>query len=317
MAENNNTSNGNASPGALTVGAKGQKMKDLLYSLKDEFRNALPKLIPPGKFIRTILTSFNRTPKLMECTPVSVVACLFQSAQLGLIPDGVTGEAYLIPFENKKKNVMECQFIPGYRGIVALAMRSGQVRRFQPRVVLDTDIFDFEYGLNEKLIHKPSGIGGKPTHFYCVLEFLNGGKMFDVMTVEEVNFVRDTSANYKASQKFHFPSTWDTHYEAMGMKTVVRRLGKLAPVSPDFQAAINLDEISDLGYSQKLDLQLLDKQSVSLELKEEVLRGMDEEQQADEQEKIDQALEVKTDKVNNTEASIFDKLNNGRKAGDK
>lgn len=315
MSDDNNSQNANENQNqALTIGAKGQKMKDLLYSLKDEFKNALPRLIPPEKFIRTILTSFNRTPKLLECTPVSVVACLFQAAQLGLMPDGITGEAYLIPFENKKKRVMECQFIIGYRGIVSLAMRSGQVRRFQPRVVLDTDNFEFEYGLTEKLIHKPSGKGGTPTHFYCVLEFQNGGKMFDVMTVDEVNFVRDTSQNYKASKMFKFPNPWDTHYEAMGMKTVVRRLGKLAPISPEVQAAITLDEYSDLGYSQKLDLNLLDK-NVSSELKEAILSGMKSEQEYDDQEKIDKSMEVKSDKVNNTEASIFDKLNGDRKAG--
>ena len=100
------------------------------------------------------------------------------------------------------------------------------------------------------------------------------------------------------------------------MKTVVRRLGKLSPVSPEVQAAITLDEYSDLGYSQKLDLNLLDK-NLSNELKNEVLEGIKSEQEYDDREKIDKSLEVKTEKVNNTEASIFDKLNSDRKAGDK
>ena len=298
---------------AVTITAKSKKMKDLLYSFKDEFAKALPKMITPDKFIRTALTSFNKNPKLLDCTPVSVIACLLTSAQLGLSPDSTTGEAYLVPFENRKKKVTECQFILGYRGIVNLAMRSGMVKRFQARTVYDTDFFEYEFGLNEKLVHRPSGKGGNIKYFYAIIEYTNGGRMFEIMSIDEINLIRDMSANYKMAKMYNIPSVWDTYYKEMGMKTVLRRLGKLAPLSSEFQSAITLDEFSDLGYSQKLEINLLEKNNINNELKEEILEGIAQEQIIEEEEIIEKQNELKNKKIENTENGIFEMLNKENK----
>ena len=91
-----------------------------------------------AQFIRTALTAINKNPKLLECTPASLISALLQAAQLGLSPDGILGEAYLIPFYDSRfqKNIV--QFIPGYRGLVQLAMRSGLIKTIQSREVYET-----------------------------------------------------------------------------------------------------------------------------------------------------------------------------------
>ncbi|EKF2878464.1 recombinase RecT, partial [Escherichia coli] len=82
---------------------------------------------------------------------------IVQCSQLGLEPGSALGHAYLLPFGNKneksgKKNV---QLIIGYRGMIDLARRSGQIASLSARVVREGDEFNFEFGLDEKLIHRP------------------------------------------------------------------------------------------------------------------------------------------------------------------
>ena len=77
------------------------------------------------------------------------------SAQLGLEP-GTLGYCYLVPYQNKKTGQLEIQFQLGYKGILELVRRSGQVENIEARVVYEKDKFDFEYGLTPKLVHKPA-----------------------------------------------------------------------------------------------------------------------------------------------------------------
>src|ERR1051326_6456109 len=84
---------------------------------------ALPKHLTPDRFIPTALTAMTRTPKLAECDQASFFAALMTLSQLGLEPDG--RRAHLIPFENRKRGVVECQLIIDYKGLVELAYRSG------------------------------------------------------------------------------------------------------------------------------------------------------------------------------------------------
>jgi recombination protein RecT len=97
------------------------------------------------------------------------------------------GQALLIPFENRKKNTVECQFIIGYKGLIDLVRRSGQVSTIEARTVFQNDVFDFEYGMDSKLVHKPALTGrGKPIAFYGVAKLKDGGNSFLVMSVEEM-----------------------------------------------------------------------------------------------------------------------------------
>lgn len=215
---------------------------------KAQIARALPKHVTPERIMRIALTEINKTPKLKECQPVSVFGSIVQSAQLGLELGGALGHAYLVPFKKKWKDdagkwheIMEAQFIIGYRGMIDLARRSGQMVSLQAHTVHENDEFSFEYGLNENLRHVPSrGDRGAMIAVYAVAKLVGGGHQIEVMWKEDVDAVRATSK----SGKF---GPWADHYEEMAKKTAIRRLFKYLPVSVEMQRAVSLDEQAETG----------------------------------------------------------------------
>lgn len=237
---------------------KHQKVSGLLLGYKDAIANALPKFITSDRMIRVALTAMSKNPDLLNCTSHSLIGCILTSAQLGLLPDETLGEAYLIPFKNNNKGITECTFVPGYRGLTQLAMRSGMVRSVQARPVFQSDEFDWELGLNEKLFHKPSGEidPAKITHFYAMIKFANGGHVFNVMTRQKIEQIRNEIPSYKFARD-KSSTIWTKYFEDMGSKTVLRRLMKFAPLSSDVNMAVGLDEQVEAGLGQNLASQVL------------------------------------------------------------
>lgn len=232
---------------------KKQRVSDLLDSNRAAIARALPKLVTVDRMIQTALTAMIRTPSLLDCTGHSLISCILTSSQLGLMPDNILGECYLIPFNNTRKGVKECTFIVGYKGLVTLAMRSGQVKSITAQAVYAAnqdggDLFDYDMGLNEKLVHKPSGMIDvlKITHFYTIVRFINGGYVMQVMTRAQVEAVRNESKNYQYAAKKE-ETIWGKYFTEMGCKTVVRRAMKYVPLSPEMAKAVALDEAADAG----------------------------------------------------------------------
>lgn len=244
---------------------KKAKVSDLINSYKSQIAQALPKMLTPDRMIRTCLTAMMRNPDLLDCTGHSLISCILTSSQLGLMPDNVLGECYLIPFNNTAKGNKECTFIIGYKGLLTLALRSGQVQSITAQAVYAAnepggDVFDYDLGLNEKLEHKPSGMSdpAKITHFYAIVRMKGGGHVFNVMTRAQVEAVRNESKNYKFS-KYKEKTVWGLYFEEMGKKTLLRRLMKYVPLSPEVANVIALDESADAG-----------KQNISLNFVEEI-----------------------------------------------
>ncbi len=126
--------------------------------------------------------------------------------------------------------------IIGYRGMIDLARRSGQIASLSARVVREGDEFSFEFGLDEKLIHRPGENEDAPvTHVYAVARLKDGGTQFEVMTRKQIELVRSLS---KAGNN----GPWVTHWEEMAKKTAIRRLFKYLPVSIEIQRAVSMDE---------------------------------------------------------------------------
>lgn len=216
-------------------------IRDLIEKNRDQIKNALPQHLPVDRMVRVFFTALSINPKLYECTPRSLMGALIQCAQLGLEP-GVLGHAYLVPFKN------EVQFIPGYKGLVDLTRRSGEVSTVMAQVVHAKDAFKFAFGLNPVLEHTPSDAQdrGKATHVYAIITLKDGGALFDVMTVGEIDGHRDRYS--KAAKN----GPWVTNYEEMAKKTVLRRVCKLAPVSVETQRAVVLSEAAEQQMPQNL-----------------------------------------------------------------
>ncbi|MES2488524.1 MAG: recombinase RecT [Pseudomonadota bacterium] len=229
----------------------------LLDKMKSQIALALPKHMDVDRMLRVSLTCFRTTPKLAECDPMSVIAAIVQSAQLGLEP-GLMGQAYLIPFKRSFKrgndwhSVMECQFMPGYRGLISLARRGGDVTSINAEIVYDKDFFEIELGVNPSLKHKPKidGERGEPICVYAVAQFKEGSYQFGWMTIEEVEKIRlrnekKNSKNKEADYKKETP--WDTDYEEMAKKTMIRRICKTLPMSVELAKAIAVTDAVDQG----------------------------------------------------------------------
>jgi len=228
---------------------KVQEVKAMLQKMQPQLKASLVKQINPAYVISTALTAIRQNPTLMECTAVSLIGAIIQSNQLGLRLDGPLGHAYMVPYFNKKKNVMEAQFMPGYRGYLDLARRSGEIAVISSGAVFEKDGFNFEHGLEECLVHKPLLYGdrGKVTHVYAYAKLKNGSFLFDVMRHEDVERIRSRS---KAKDSGPWVSDWDE----MAKKTVIRRLSKLLPMSVEFAKAAELDELAARGVSQSIQV---------------------------------------------------------------
>lgn len=228
-----------AAGGQLTI-------KDLLRQNKNTIAQALENTpLTPERLLSVCMTEVRKTPKLRECSQASLLGAVIQSAQLGLEPGSALGHCYLIPFFNRKLGGLECQFMLGYRGMLALARRSGAIVNIDARVVFAADEFDLLYGTETRVIHKPrlNGDRGGVLGVYAVAQLQGGGSQVEYMTVEEIMKVRDSS-------KAKNDGPWQTHFEEMAKKTVVRRLFKYLPVSIEALTAVGLDERADAGLSQ-------------------------------------------------------------------
>jgi recombination protein RecT len=221
------------------IAANQARVIDLLGKMKPQLALCLPKHMSADRVCRIALTEFRKTPLLMECEPMSFIAAVMVASQLGL-EIGILGSAYIVPFRNTKKGIVECNLIPGYRGFIDLARRSGNIISISAEIVYEKDLFDFEKGLNEKLIHKPVlNNRGEMIAAYAVAKLKDGGAQFIVMSKQDIDKVKSkTKSQY---------GPWSTEYEAMAQKTVVRRLFKWLPSSVEMQKATVLDEHNEIG----------------------------------------------------------------------
>jgi recombination protein RecT len=237
---------------AAVTNAPAKKRPDTIAGLltdpaiKAQMALALPRHMTAERLARIALTEVRKTPALGRCDQASFLGAIMQCAALGLEPGGALGHAYLLPFENRKKGITEVQFIVGYRGMIDLARRSGQILSIEARVVYEADRFDVQLGLDSNLVHVPAWDVAErgPLRFvYAVAKLKDGGTQFEVMSRLEVEKVR---AKSRAANN----GPWVDHYEEMAKKTVIRRLFKYLPVSIELATAVGLDEQAEAGIAQ-------------------------------------------------------------------
>lgn len=201
----------------------------------EEFKSAVAQVLPrhmtPERFVRAGVMAITRTPKLAKCDQPSFLKCMMDLSMLGLEPDGRW--AHLIPFENKKRGVIECQLIVDYKGLVQLAMRSGEISYIHADVVCEND--DFEYDRGEISRHKIDMRKPRGAIYaaYALAQFRDGTRKCEVMSRDDVEAVR---ARSRAANS----GPWVTDYAEMCKKTVLRRLSKWLPMSSE-----TLEKISE------------------------------------------------------------------------
>lgn len=205
--------------------------------MKNAIASRMPKHLTADRILKTALTAINKTPKLLDCTRESLMLSIMQAAELGLEPGGALGEGYLVPYGN------QCQFIPGYRGLISLARRSGQIVSIEAHVVHEKDEFSCTLGLDPTLEHTPAWDEADPgplTRVYAVAKLKDGGVQFEVMSRAHIEAIRAKSKAGKSGP-------WVDHFEEMARKTVVRRLFKYLPVSVELATAMELQAGAETG----------------------------------------------------------------------
>lgn len=204
-------------------------------------RSALPQSMRADHFARVLLTECRKNPRLLECSRESFLGSVMTAAQLGLEP-GPLGLAYLVPYRNTKLQTTECQLIIGYRGFIELARRSQQIELLSGEVVYEKDRYRELLGSEMRLEHERSleADPGPAVRWYAVARFSGGGIQFKSLTKAQVE-------RYRARSRARDEGPWVTDYDAMAMKTAMRRLAPFLPLTVEVAEALADDERREFG----------------------------------------------------------------------
>lgn len=229
--------------GNKVAAGKEPTIMQYVERMKGEIAKALPTVITPERFTRIVLTALSSNPKLQQCTPQSFLGAMMTAAQLGVEPNTALGQAYLIPYGR------ECQFQLGYKGLIDLAYRSGEVSNIQAMEVYENDLFEFEYGLEPKLRHIPAKSDrGDVIYYYAIFKMKDGGYNFAVMSVD------DARKHGRKFSKSFGSGPWRDNFDEMAKKTVLKKVLKYAPLKSDFVRAVAQDETVKSEISDDMSL---------------------------------------------------------------
>lgn len=200
--------------------------------------------IKPETLIRLAIFEFSQSDFLRRCSPESIYASLILSAQVGLEPGGIRGEAYLVPYKGK------CTLIPGWRGLVKLALRSKAVKSFYSHVVFSNDQFTVHLGSEPRVEHRPALENrGEIIAAYAVARMENSEIDVEVMGIDDLQKIKDNAARSRGGNPGPAYGEWE---DQMFRKAPIRRLSKRLPLGDDFFLAAKADELAETGEPEKI-----------------------------------------------------------------
>lgn len=205
----------------------------VIAQMTPEIQRALPAGLDADRIARIALTAVrkDKSGNLARCTPESFAGSLLTAAAMGLEPN-LNGEAYLIPYGR------ECTLVIGYAGMAKLFWQHPLAKHLDAQAVHEHDEFDYEYGLEPRLIHKPAKKDrGQVIAYYAVATLTTGAQKFVVLSPDEVRALRKGKTG-SSDSKIPDPQFW------MEKKTVLRQLFKLLPKTAELHRAIDSDERS-------------------------------------------------------------------------
>ncbi len=178
--------------------------------LKPGMMSVLPKGMTSERIQRLALSVVQRTPELLQCTKDSMMLAIMQCAQLGMEPDGLLGQAYILPYKQT------AQLIMGYKGLIRLALNSGRYNRIDATEIYEKDDLTISWAAAEPVILNQyfGDDPGKITGYLAIATEKGGGFNFKFMTAKQMEKF-DKKAN-----------VWKSNPVEMGKKTVLRRLLK-------------------------------------------------------------------------------------------
>mgnify|MGYP003293056417 CR=1 FL=1 len=241
------TNGSNANQLATNPKEKKGTLGEWLNERKDSLNNALPaNTVNVDRFMQSAFLAITnpKMPDLVRCSKESIFRSLKEAAAYGLELNGMLGQAYLIPYN--EKGTMTCHLQLGYKGLIALARRSNTIKTIAAEPIHENDIFECEFASGRHIHHKPDIFKerGEVVAYYCLVELANGGEQFKVMSKKEIEKHRDKFS--KAYDPKDSSNIWNKNFDAMALKTVVIQALKLCPISIEAMDAVIKDERADL-----------------------------------------------------------------------
>lgn len=232
---------------ALTeLGLKATLAKEHLKTIENYLGSPEKAL----EFMSNVVESVRRNPALLECVPATVISSFIVMASLKLMPSGVSGEAFVLPYKNKGR--MEAQFQLGYQGIITLLYRAG-AKSVVAELVREKDSFEL---VNGKVLHKVNPLKsradrGEVIGAYAIITNSSGGTVESFMRMEDIHshakrFSKSYGGDYSPWNASSDPEGW------MPRKTVLKQAAKLAPKNEYLSRAIAEDN-KDSVIGDRLD----------------------------------------------------------------
>lgn len=218
------------------------ELQTSLETRKNTYKAILPKHVPMDRFVRSVVIAAARTPALLNADRSSLFLAVQQACQLGLDCSGTLGSAYLIPYGGKVTLVI------GYKGLLDLARRGGDLASINAQVVYSKDTFNVKMGTEGAIEHVPNfgSDRGEMVCAYAVVTLKNGEKMFEVMTKGEIEAIRKRS---KAGNS----GPWVTDTGQMWRKTVIRRILNYVGMNPDLMTAITIENAHENDEAESIN----------------------------------------------------------------
>lgn len=244
-------------------------MKSLAVALQAGMDDILPNQLDAGRLLKLACLATSKEPKLLQCTKQSMILALTASAELALDPTGTLGQAWIVPFFDHKRKVMEAVFIPGWKGLVQLVYRSGRVESIMPAAVYEQDKFELQLGDSPRLVHTPArpspdrkcwiatggshpkegALQGSLVGAYCTWT-VGGVRSFKFRWAEELEKIR-------LGSKAPLSPAYRNYTEDMMVKGAVRSAIAIMPLSEEDRSSIGraaANEDDKMGLKNFIDI---------------------------------------------------------------
>jgi recombination protein RecT len=220
------------------------RFKQELAMREGHLRSLLPQAMTVDKFQAIVVAAVADNMDLLDCDRASLLKACLSAAELGLSLNKSMAEADILKVWDGRLKRNVAQFRPRYKGLMKLALQSGEVLKIESRLVYERDVFEVEEGIEPRIIHK-HGLSdrGEKVGAYCVWKLKNGETQFEIMSKEEILSIRNRSSSKTKDGVIVGP--WKTDEAEMWRKTVVRRATKYMPLSTDAQRAVMADNYAE------------------------------------------------------------------------
>lgn len=231
-----------------TLQKANQKMGMTAYITQDAVKAQINNVVG-GKngtrFITSIVSAVNNNPQLQECTNQSILSAALLGESLNLSPSPMLGYYYMVPFNDKNKGKV-AQFQIGYKGLIQLAIRSGQYKKINVMAIKKGELEYFD-PLNEEIKVKlmvddwDAREKAETVGYYAMFELVNGFKKALYWSKAQMEaHAMQFSQGYRAKKGYTF---WEKDFDAMAYKTMLRQLlSKWGIMSTELMSAIDSDE---------------------------------------------------------------------------